>query len=56
MPWRVSELNEEEVNKIRDLIDKDYSVEGDLRRKILDIKRLNDLVVIEDFVIEKNYL
>ena len=41
---RVSELNEEEVNKIRDLIDKDYSVEGDLRRKIsLDIKRLNDL-------------
>ena len=41
---RVSELNEEEVNKIRDLIDKEYSVEGDLRRKIsLDIKRLNDL-------------
>ena len=41
---RVSELNEDEVNKIRDLIDKDYSVEGDLRRKIsLDIKRLNDL-------------
>ena len=41
---RVSELNEQEVNKIRDLIDKDYSVEGDLRRKIsLDIKRLNDL-------------
>ena len=41
---RVSELNEEEVNKIRDLIDKDYSVEGDLRRKVsLDIKRLNDL-------------
>ena len=41
---RVNELNEQEVNKIRDLIDKDYSVEGDLRRKIsLDIKRLNDL-------------
>ena len=41
---RVSELNEDEINKIRDLIDKDYSVEGDLRRKIsLDIKRLNDL-------------
>ena len=35
---------ESEINKIRDLIDKDYSVEGDLRRKIsLDIKRLNDL-------------
>ncbi len=41
---RVSELNEDEVNKIRDLIEKNYSVEGDLRRKIsLDIKRLNDL-------------
>ena len=41
---RVSELSEEDINKIRDLIDKDYSVEGDLRRKIsLDIKRLNDL-------------
>ena len=41
---RVSELNDNEINKIRDLIDKDYSVEGDLRRKIsLDIKRLNDL-------------
>ena len=41
---RVSDLNEDEINKIRDLIDKGYSVEGDLRRKIsLDIKRLNDL-------------
>ena len=41
---RVSELNEEEVNKIRDLIDKNYSVEGDLRRNIsLSIKRLVDL-------------
>ena len=41
---RVHELNDEEINKIRDLIDNDYSVEGDLRRKIsLDIKRLNDL-------------
>ena len=54
---RVSELNEDEVNKIRDLIDKDYSVEGDLRRKIsLDIKRLNDLGVTEVLDIEKNYL
>ena len=36
---RVNELNEDEVNKIRDLIEKNYSVEGDLRRKIsLDIK------------------
>ena len=41
---RVSELKDEEINKIRDIIDNEYSVEGDLRRKIsLDIKRLNDL-------------
>ena len=41
---RVSELNDEEVNKIRDLIDQKHVVEGDLRRKVsLDIKRLNDL-------------
>ena len=41
---RVSELKDDELNKIRELIDNSYSVEGDLRRKIsLDIKRLNDL-------------
>ena len=41
---RVNELNEDDINRIRDIIDKDYSVEGDLRRKISsDIKRLNDL-------------
>ena len=41
---RVSELNDDELNKIRDLIDQKHTVEGDLRRKIsLDIKRLNDL-------------
>ncbi len=41
---RVSELNDDQLNKIRELIDDKYSVEGDLRRKIsLDIKRLNDL-------------
>ena len=41
---RVSELKDDELNKIRDLIDKNHSVEGDLRRKIsMDIKRLNDL-------------
>tara|TARA_B100000579_G_C22570698_1_gene728787 strand:+ start:123 stop:503 length:381 start_codon:yes stop_codon:yes gene_type:complete len=41
---RVTELNDEELNKIRDLIDQKHVVEGDLRRKIsLDIKRLNDL-------------
>ena len=41
---RVSELNDEEVTKIRELVESNYSVEGDLRRKIsLDIKRLTDL-------------
>ena len=41
---RVSELNDDELNKIRDLIDQKHTVEGDLRRQVsLDIKRLNDL-------------
>ncbi len=41
---RVSELNDDELNKIRDIIDQKHMVEGDLRRKVsLDIKRLNDL-------------
>ena len=41
---RVSQLNDDELNVIRDLIDQKHTVEGDLRRKIsLDIKRLNDL-------------
>ena len=41
---RVSELNDEELNKIRELIENKITVEGDLRRKIsMDIKRLNDL-------------
>ena len=41
---RVSELNDEELNKIRELIDNKITVEGDLRRKIsIDIKRSNDL-------------
>ena len=41
---RVSQLTDEEVNKIRDLIDQKQSVEGDLRRKIsMNIKRLTDL-------------
>ena len=41
---RVNELKDDEINKIRDLIDQKHVVEGDLRRKVsLDIKRLNDL-------------
>jgi len=41
---RVSDLTEQEVLKIRELIDSDYKVEGDLRRDIsMNIKRLMDL-------------
>ena len=41
---RVNNLTEDEIIKIRELIDKNYSVEGELRREIsLNIKRLIDL-------------
>ena len=41
---RVNELTDEEVNKIREIIDQKHQVEGDLRRKVsIDIKRLTDL-------------
>ncbi len=38
---RVKDLTEDEVSKLRDYIDKNVEVEGDLRRSVaLDIKRL----------------
>ena len=41
---RVNELMEDEVIKIREYIDANFSVEGDLRREISgNIKRLTDL-------------
>ncbi|MCX8516178.1 MAG: 30S ribosomal protein S13 [Alphaproteobacteria bacterium] len=41
---RVKDLTEEEVIKIRECIDGDYQVEGDLRREIsMNVKRLMDL-------------
>ena len=41
---RVNELNDSDITKIRELVESNYSVEGDLRRKIsMDIKRLTDL-------------
>ncbi len=41
---RVSELTDAEVLQIREAIDKDYNVEGDLRREVAtNIKRLMDL-------------
>ena len=40
---RVSKLTEEEVLKIREFIDLNYKVEGDLRREVsMNIKRLVD--------------
>jgi small subunit ribosomal protein S13 len=41
---RVSDLSDAEVLQIRELIDADYLVEGDLRREVaMNIKRLMDL-------------
>ncbi len=41
---RVKDLTEDEVQKLREIIDKDYVVEGDLRRNVaLDIKRLMEI-------------
>ncbi|MGF1610009.1 MAG: 30S ribosomal protein S13 [Kiloniellales bacterium] len=41
---RVNELTEDEVVRIRESIDRDHSVEGDLRRETaMNIKRLMDL-------------
>lgn len=41
---RVRDLTEDEVSKIRDVIDKTLKVEGDLRREIaLNIKRLIEI-------------
>ena len=41
---RVSQLTDAEVLHIREVIDKDYMVEGDLRREVaMNIKRLMDL-------------
>jgi small subunit ribosomal protein S13 len=41
---RVADLSDAEVIKIRETIDSDYMVEGDLRREVsMNIKRLMDL-------------
>lgn len=41
---RVKDLSEEEVNRLRDEISKNYNVEGDLRREVsLNIKRLIEI-------------
>jgi len=41
---RVKDLSEDDVAKIRELIDNDYTVEGDLRRNVaMDIKRMVEI-------------
>ncbi len=41
---RVRDLTEEEVIRIREIIDREWRVEGDLRREVqMNIKRLSDI-------------
>ena len=41
---RVKDLTDEEVARIHDVIDGEYTVEGDLRREVaMDIKRLQEI-------------
>ncbi len=41
---RVKDLTETEVGRLREAVDKEYKVEGDLRREVqLNIKRLMDI-------------
>jgi len=41
---QVKDLTEDEVSKIRDMIDREFKVEGDLRREVaMNIKRLTEI-------------
>ncbi len=41
---RVRDLTEDEVNRLREIIDREFTVEGDLRREVsLNIKRLMEI-------------
>lgn len=41
---RIRDLTEDEVNKLREIIEKQFIVEGDLRREInMNVKRLRDI-------------
>jgi small subunit ribosomal protein S13 len=43
---RAKDLTPDEVNRIREILEADYSIEGELRREIMmNIKRLKDLQV-----------
>lgn len=41
---RVNKLTSQETNRLRTIVEKDYKIEGDLRReKMMNIKRLKDI-------------
>lgn len=41
---RIKDLTDDEIGKLREIIDRDYRVEGDLRREVsLNIKRLMEI-------------
>ena len=41
---RVGEMNEEQITRVREIVDREYMVEGDLRREVNDnIRRLIDI-------------
>ena len=41
---RVRDLSEADVTKLRDIVERDYQVEGDLRREVqMNIKRLQEI-------------
>jgi len=47
---RVNDLTEDELMRIREVIDNEYSVEGDLRRETaMNIKRLMDMACYRGF-------
>ena len=52
---RINNLSEDELTKIRDIIDNEFLVEGDLRRKTsMDIKRYLDLGCLRGLRHRKN--
>ncbi len=52
---RVKDLSEAEVSRIRTVVDRDYKVEGDLRREIaMNIKRLQEIGTYRGFRHRRN--
>ena len=53
---RCKDLTDEDVSKIRDVIDRTQVVEGDLRREVaLNIKRLQEIDATVEFVTERDF-